>query len=124
RVLEFENLVAAQDLRRRSARNHRLDLATILGTATEIVDHFAHGQLADLDLEIPRILHVSGDTENPGAGMPCHSELRILIPTHADDVFHMAKRLDVVDDRRAHVETQRGREIRRLDPWIWALAFQ
>src|SRR5204863_3012810 len=43
---------------------------------------------------------------------------------HGDDVFHVAKRLHVVDDRWAHVETQHSREIRRLDSRITAFAFQ
>ena len=36
----------------------------------------------------------------------------------------MAERFNIVDDRRAHVETERGREIRRLDAWVRTLAFE
>ena len=36
--------------------------------------------------------------------------LRVFRAAHRDDVFHVAKRFDVVHDRRAHVETEHGRE--------------
>src|SRR6266404_6941425 len=36
----------------------------------------------------------------------------------------MAKRLDIVHDRWAHIETEHRREIRRLNPRITALAFE
>ncbi len=52
------------------------------------------------------------------------AELGVFVAAHADDVFHMAERLDVVDDGRAHVEAERGGEIRRLDARIRALAFE
>ena len=52
------------------------------------------------------------------------AELRIFRAAHRDDVLHVAKRLDVVHDRRAHVETEHRRKIRRLDARIGALAFE
>jgi hypothetical protein len=39
-------------------------------------------------------------------------------------VLHVAERLDVVDDRRALVEAEDRREIRRLDPRIGPLALE
>ena len=45
-------------------------------------------------------------------------------PPMRDDVLHVAERLDVVDDRRALIKAEHGREIRRLDPRISALAFE
>ena len=39
-------------------------------------------------------------------------------------MFHVAKRLHIIDDRWTHVETQHGWEIGRLDSWIAAFAFQ
>ena len=39
-------------------------------------------------------------------------------------MLHVAKRFDVVHDRRAHVETEHSRKIGRLDPRIGALAFE
>ena len=50
--------------------------------------------------------------------------LRVFRAAHRDDVLHVAERFDVVHDRRAHVETEHRREIRRLDPRIGALAFE
>jgi len=41
-----------------------------------------------------------------------------------DDVLHVAERLDVVDDRRAHVEAEGGGEVGRLDAWVGTLAFE
>ncbi len=39
-------------------------------------------------------------------------------------MFHVAKRLDVVHDCRAHVETEHGWEIRWFDPGITPFAFE
>ena len=50
--------------------------------------------------------------------------LRVFRAAHRDDVLHVAERLDVVHDRRAHVEPEHGRKIGRLDPRISALAFE
>ena len=36
----------------------------------------------------------------------------------------MAERFDIVDDRRAHVETERGGKVRWLDARVWALTFE
>jgi hypothetical protein len=50
--------------------------------------------------------------------------LGVFRAAHLEDVLHVAEGLDVVDDGRAHVEAERGGEIRRLDARIGALAFE
>ena len=123
-ILELEGFVAAQNLRRRSSGDHRLERASVLGSATHIIEQLTHGELADLDFEIAGIFHIARHTKNASAGVAGHAELGVLVTAHADDVFHMAERLNIVDDRRAHVETERGREIRRLDARVRTLAFE
>ena len=124
RVLELEGFVAAQDFRRRSAGNDGLEFAAVLGPAAQVVDQLAHRDLADFDFVIAGPLHVAADADDARAGVVRRAELRVFGAAHADDVLHVAERLDVVDDGRAHVEAEHGREIRRLDARIGALAFE
>ena len=88
------------------------------------MNQLAHRDRADFDFEIAGPLHVAADAEDARAGVVRPAELGVFRAAHRDDMLHVAERLDVVDDRRAHVETEHGREIRRLDARIGALAFE
>ena len=74
--------------------------------------------------EVAGLLHVAADAEDAGAGVVRRAELGVRRAAHVHDVLHVAERLHVVHDRRAHVETEHGGEIRRLDARIGALAFE
>jgi hypothetical protein len=89
-----------------------------------IVDQLAKRHLADFDLVVAGAFHLAAQTHDARAGVVRRAELRVFCAAHRDDVLHVAKRLDVVDDRRAHVEPEHGREIRRLDARIRTLAFE
>ena len=79
---------------------------------------------ADFDFEIAGPLHIAAHADDAGAGVVRRAEPRVFRAAHRDDVLHVAERLDVVHDRRAHVEAEHGREIGRLDARIGALAFE
>ena len=121
---EFETLVGAQNFRRTSAGNDGLDLPPVTRAARHIVNELTHRDRAHFDLEITGPLHVAAHTNDPGAGVVRPAEAGVTAAAHFDDVLHVAEGLDVVHDCRAHVEAEHRREIRRLDSWISALAFE
>src|SRR5712672_1424049 len=69
-------------------------------------------------------LHAATHAQDARAGVVRLAQFGVFRATHADDVLHVAERLDVVHDDRALVETEDGGEIRRLDAGIGALAFE
>ena len=91
---------------------------------TGSIDEFADGGLADFDFVIAGLLDVAAEADDAGAGVVGRAELGEFRAAHGDDVLHVAERLDVVDDGRAHVEAEHRREIGRLDARIRPLAFQ
>ena len=125
-ALEFEFLAGLENLRGRTAGNDGLELAPVAQAAAErgIVDEFADRGLADFDLVIAGALHLAAEADDARAGVVRRAELGEFRAAHRDDVLHVAERLDVVDDGRAHVEPEHGREIRRLDARIGPLAFE
>ena len=114
-LLDLVTLGGAQHLGGRAAGDDGLDLAARLEAAADIVDQFAHGERADLDFEIAGLLHIAADAEDAGAGVIRAADLGVLRAAHADDVLHVAERLDVIDDGGALVEAEHGGEIGRLD---------
>jgi len=54
-------------------------------------------------------------------GVPSLAKLRAA---HRHDMLHVAERLDVVDDGRAHPQAEHRRKIGRLDARIRPLAFK
>jgi len=80
-------------------------------------EHFRGGQSFYV---VPRITDLDEIAEFLREAVP---EIKFRA-AHGDDVFHIAERLDVIDDGRAHPQTKDGRKIRRLDARIRALAFE
>ena len=67
---------------------------------------------------------MAAQADDARAGVVRRAELREFRASHRDNVLHVAERLDVVDDGRAHPQTEHGRKIRRLDARIRTLAFE
>src|SRR5205814_1690652 len=107
-----------------SAGNDRLDGSPVTRTAGHVVNQLAHRDGADFDFEIAGPLHVAAYTNDTRAGIIRPAEARVRPATHRDNVFHVAERLHVVHDRRAHVEAKDRGKIRRLDARIGPLAFE
>ena len=89
-----------------------------------MIDQLAERDLADFDFVIAGLLDVAAQAHDARAGVVRRAELGVFRRAHLHDVLHMAERLDVVDDGRAHPEAENRREIRRLDARIRTLAFQ
>src|SRR6266542_3277204 len=111
-------------LNRSPAGNDRLQFSARFQSAGHFVNQLSYGHRADFDFEIARPLHVAADADNSGAGIVWAAESGIVYATHGNDVFYVAKRLDVVHDGRAHVETEHSWEIGWLDPRITPFAFE
>src|SRR5438132_697414 len=60
----------------------------------------------------------------PQAGIAGPAESRIFRAAHRDDMLHMTERFDVIDNGRAHIETEHRGKIRWFDPRVSALAFE
>src|SRR5437667_1156565 len=125
-AFEFEFLARLENFGRGPAGNDGFELAASFQAAAEcrIMDQFAERDFADFDLVVARFADVAADADDACAGVVRRAELRVFRGAHRDDVFHRAEGLDVVDDRRAQVETEDGREVRRLDARIGAFAFE
>src|SRR5690606_32208144 len=76
------------------------------------------------DLVVARALHAAGDAPDARAGVVRPADLGVLLRAHAQDGDDVAEGLDVVDDRLAIVEAEHGREKRRLDARVRALALE
>ena len=120
----LNRLVGAQDFRGAAAGNDRLQSCVPPSFRRHVVDQLAHRDRADFNFEITGPLHVAADANDARAGVVRAAEPGIFRAAHRDDVLHVAERLDVVHDRRAHVEAEHGGKIGRLDPRIGALAFE
>ena len=121
---QFEALIGAQHFRGASARNDRFDHASVTRAAGHVVNQLAHCDRADFDFEIAGPLHVAAHANYARAGIIRPAKPRVRAAAHRDDVLHVTERLNVVHDRRAHVEAEDRGKIRRLDPRIGALAFE
>src|SRR5678815_4787946 len=120
----LEEVARAQDFGRTAAGNDGFDLAPRLWSTGHLVDYLTHRHRPDLDLEISGPNDVTAHADDAGAGIVRPSDAGILRAAHGDDMLHVAKRFDVIHNRRAHVETEHSRKIGRLDPRIGALAFK
>ena len=87
-------------------------------------DEFPERDFADFNFVIAGFANVAAEADDARAGVVRRAELGVFGTAHRDDVLHMAKRLDVVDDGRALVKAEHGREIRRLDARVGTLAFE
>src|SRR6266404_6208033 len=88
------------------------------------MDQLTHRDRADFNFKITGPLNVATNAYNSRASIILSPKSRVVCAAHRDNVLHVAKGLDVVHDRRAHVETEHRREVGRLDPRIRALAFE
>ena len=88
------------------------------------MDQLTHGYRANFNFKIAGPLNIAAHAHDSRAGIILSSKSRVVCAAHGDDVFYVAEGLDVVHDRRAHVETEHCWEIRRFDAWISALAFE
>ena len=70
------------------------------------------------------MLHVAAHANDAGASIVRPAELRVFRAARRDDMLHVAESLNVVDDRRAHVEPEHRRKIGRLDPRVGTFAFK
>src|ERR1035441_2638627 len=124
--LELEFLASFQDFRGRTARNDGFQLATVAETAAKIFvkKQFAQSRLAYFNLVIAGVLALAAQADDACAGIVRRAKFRKARAAHRDDVFYVAQRLDVVDDGRAHPQSQHGWKIRRLDARIGPLAFK
>src|SRR3954470_13152199 len=124
--LEPKFFTGLEYFRRAATWDNGLEFAALAETSAKIVleNEFADGCLADFDLVVAWLFNLAAQADDAGACVIGHAELRIFGSSHADDVPNGGERLDVIDDRRAHVEAQDRREIRRLDLRIGGLAFQ
>src|SRR5258708_11233068 len=120
----FERLGEFQIVGRSSAGNTRFKFPPRKGTAANIIEQLAHRDFADLVFVVARLLHMTGNTENARAGVVGRPDLRVRFATHIDDVLYVTQGLDVVHNRRALIETEYCRKIRRLDSRIRTLAFE
>src|SRR5205807_10528534 len=116
--------IRTQNFGRAAARNDRLQSAAPFYSARHFVDQLPRCHFADFDFEIAGAFHAPAYTNDARAGIVRPTELRVFRSAHGDDVFHRAQRLDVVHDCRTHVESEHGRKVRRLDPWISTFAFE
>src|SRR6266481_3953138 len=123
-LFQFESLIGPQDLRRASAWNDSFEFSTRPQSASHFINKLTHGHGADFNFEITRAQYVSAYAHDSCAGVIWAAQPGVFRAAHGDDVFHVAKRFHVIDDRGAHVETQHGWEIGWLDSWIAAFAFQ
>src|SRR4029077_2188801 len=71
-----------------------------------------------------RPLYIAAHANDTRAGVVRATEPCVLGAAHRDDVLHVTKRLDIVDNCRTHIEAEDGRKKRGLDPGIGALAFK
>src|SRR5580658_10515783 len=104
--------------------DHRLERAPGKRAAAHLVQELAHRHLADLEFVVAGAPHVARDAEDARPGVPRGADLGVRLSAHVGDVLHVAERLDVVHDRRALVEAEDRREIRRLDARIGPLALE
>ena len=88
------------------------------------MDEFAQRDFSGFDFEVARVFHIAAEAHEARAGVVGRAEFGEGFRAHLDDVFHIAKRLHVVDDRRAHIQPERGGEVGRLDARVGALAFE
>src|SRR5205807_10263508 len=123
-LFDFESLIRTQNFRRTAAGNNSLQSPTPFYSAGHFVDQLAHGDLANFNFKITGALDVAAHANDSRPGVIWSAELRVFRAAHGDDMFHRAKSFDVVDDCRTHVEPEHGREIRRLDSRICALALE
>ena len=88
------------------------------------MDQLAHRYRANFNFKIAGPLNVTTNAYDSCAGIILSPKSRVVCAAHGDDVFYVAERLDIVYNRRAHVETEHCWEIWRLDARISALAFE
>src|ERR1019366_9165680 len=115
-----------QNFRGRTAGNNRFQLAPVTQTAAKfrVVDEFANRRLTDFDFVVAWAFYMAAQADDARAGVVRRAELGKFHAAHRDDVLHVAKRLDVVDDGRAHPQAEHRRKIRRFDARIRPLAFE
>src|ERR1035437_5949375 len=124
--LELKFFTGLQNFRGRTAGNNRFQLAPIAQSAAKfrVVDEFANRRLTDFDFVVAGAFYMAAQADDARAGVVRRAELGKFRAAHRDDVLHVAERLDVVDDGRAHPQAEHRRKIRRLDARIRPLAFE
>ena len=122
--LALEAFADLEDLGGGAAGDDRLDLTAVERAAAEVVEQLAEGGLAGFDLVETRTLHQAADAPDVRAAVAGDADLGELRAAEGEHVLHLRHRLRVVDDGRAVVEAEDGREIRGLDARVAALAFE
>src|SRR3984885_874786 len=108
---------------RRAARNDRHQIVPAAAHAAGMaLDQFAQWN-THLLFDIARLFHVAGNAEQLGAGVVLAADAGKPGGAAAHDVGHLRNRLDIIDGRRAAIETHIGGE-RRLEPRLALLFFQ
>src|SRR5206468_1139363 len=67
---------------------------------------------------------ITAFTQNASTRVIRPAKARILRSAHGNNVSNVAERLDIIDDRRAHVEAEHCWKVRWLNPRITPLALQ
>ena len=123
-ALHRKFLAGPQDLGRAATGNDRLEFSAGFQTAANLIDQLADRDLPATQFIVAGTLHVPAHAQGARAAIAGRAKFGERLTAHGKDMLHMTKRLDVVDDGRAIVETEDRRKKGRLDPRVRTLAFQ
>src|SRR5690625_1397550 len=119
----LKSLISPQNFCRGTSGNNCFQRPTGAHTAADIVNQLSHRDGSALKLVIARFLHMSRNTEDPGASVIRRSDLRVFIAAHVDRMLHVTERFDVVDGRRTLIKPEDSGKIRWFDPRLCPLPF-
>src|SRR5216684_6347603 len=108
--------------RRRTARDHGFELASVGNSAADLVNHLLQ-RISQRKFVNSRLIDVSAQAEEARSAILGRAKFGELLSPHKQDVRHGSQRLDIVDDRRAAPQTNHSRE-RGTNSRNAALAFQ
>src|SRR5262249_23730122 len=111
------------DFRRTASRDDRSQLSPGWQPAADVINQFAESNAADLELVVALFLNVSAHAQEPGSCIIRFADFCVFGPAHPYDMLYVAEGLDIVDDRRAHVQAQDSGKVGGLDARIRPLAF-
>ena len=77
-------------------------------------NHFTEGKGSAFKFIVSRTFYLAGNAPDTGTRVVGLANFGEFIPTHIDNVFHITKGFNIVDDRWALIKTKNCREIRRL----------
>src|SRR6266849_3196283 len=105
-----------------AAGNHGLELLAAWNAAGDFIDELLHVH-AERNFVNAGLIDVAGDAKHARAAVPRRAAAGVFLAALENNGRNSAERFDVINDRRAAVEADDGRE-GRLDARIAALAFE